>query len=153
MSARKIKPEVLRPLILVIVMIVALFVLQFLRPVPPDIRQENLQKVYAADLQNLYAAVQQYQGQYGVLPGDWSDLLKVNFALESLELPDAEPKHPVVVHAAEGVQVRNMPFVLVRKGQMDLAGPRKPLIEFGGGKDLPPATLYSNGTIEWGRRG
>lgn len=153
MSARKIKPEVLRPLILVIVMVVALFVLQFLRPVPPDIRQENLQKAYAADMQRLYAAVQQYQGQFGVPPGDWADLLKINFALESLELPDREPRHPVVVRAAEGVQVQNMPFALVQKAEADPAGLRRPLIEFGGSKDLPPATLYSNGSIEWGRRG
>lgn len=38
MPARKIRPEVLRPFLLVIAMLVALFVLQFLRPVPPDLR-------------------------------------------------------------------------------------------------------------------
>lgn len=138
----------LRPLILAIVIIAALFVVQFLRPVPPDIRAEAVQKAYAANMQKLYGAVQQYQAQYQVMPDQWADLLKSGFTVESLELPDAEPKHPVVVQTAEGPQVQNMPFALLQKGAVDFAGPRKPLIEFGGSKEKPPETLFSNGTIE-----
>jgi hypothetical protein len=150
---RKIRPDVLRPFVLVIAIIAALFVFQFLRPIPPDIRQEQLQRAYTADLQKLYAAVQQYQGRCGVLPGDWPDLAKVDFAVESLELPDAEPKHPVVARSENGADVRNMPFGLLQHGRADFVGPGKPLIEFKGTKEAPPATVYTDGRIEWAKRG
>lgn len=152
MARQKIRPEVLRPFILAVAMIVALFVFQFLRPIPPDIRMQNLQKAYAADLQRLYGGLQQYQSQYKVLPAGWPDLLTAGFPLESLEVPDAEPKHPVVVKGPEGVQVRNMPFKLLQQGAVDFAGPRRPLVEVAGAKEAPLATLYSNGTIEWAHR-
>ncbi len=149
MSARKIKPEVLRPFLLVIAMLVALFVLQFLRPTPPDLRQEQLRKAYQTDLQTLYSAVRQYQDTFGALPADWADLRKTGLQVESLELPDLDPKHPVLEQTAAGTQVQNMPFALLRQGRAEFTGPRKPLIEFKGTKEATPATLYTDGTIEW----
>jgi hypothetical protein len=152
-QGRKIRPDVLRPFLLAIALIVALFVFQFLRPIPPDIRQEQLRKAYTANLQKLYAGVQQYQGRYGALPGDWADLLEVDFAVESLDLPDAEPKHPVVARSNSGAEVRNIPFALLQQGRVEFDGPRKALIELKGAKEAPPATLYTDGTIEWAKRG
>jgi hypothetical protein len=150
---RKIRPEVLRPFLLAIAMIVALFVFQFLRPIPPDIRQEQVRKAYAANLQKLYAGVQQYQARYGQLPGDWADLLKIDLALESLALPDMEPKHPVVTRVEGGAEVRNMPFALLQQGRAEFVGPGKALIEIKGAKEALPATLYTDGKIEWAKGG
>jgi hypothetical protein len=151
LSIRKIKIEVLRPLILAIVIVGALFVLQFRRPIPPDIRREALQKVCAANLQKVYAALQQYQGKFGVLPEEWADLRTVGFVPESLELLDGPSGRSVTAPVTDQTHIRYMPLRLVQKGTADPTGPRRALVEFGGVADLPPATLYSDGALEWGR--
>ncbi len=152
MAKRKIKPEVLRPLILAIAILIALFVLQFWRPVPPDIRQQQLQGIYGNDLKVLYTALQQYQQQYETMPADWANLAKIDFPFDSIKLPDQKPDHPTLLKTPHGQKVENMPFELLEHGRINFAGSPTPLVSFRGTQETGQAFLYSDGTVHWGRQ-
>lgn len=151
MAQRRIRPDVLRPFLLVLAIIIALFVLQFWRPVPPDIRQQQQRSVYETDLRVLYTALQEYQRQFNTLPANWADLSRTNFPFETIKLPAHQPDHVNVVQTPAGPEVQDMPFRLLQQGRVDFGGAPQPLIQLRGSEQIDPAVLYTNGTIQWGK--
>lgn len=151
MGQRKIRPEVLRPLLLAIALIIALFVLQFWRPTPPDIKQQQSQSVYETDLRVLYKALQEYQQTYNTLPANWADLAKINFPFQTIKLPGHQPDHPSLIQTPQGPEVQGMPFRLMLQGATDFTGPPQTLVVLPGSEQTGSAFLCTNGTIQWGK--